>query len=72
MDPLIREDGSRFPSNELAATADALAAFDSDEKSQFRATNAKAIAEHEGSRLLIVAGLGTGKSFLFRSRTCDD
>ena len=63
MNPLIREDGSRFPANEVVATAGTLGAFDAGEKSEFRATNAKAIAEHKGPRLLIVAGPGTGRAF---------
>lgn len=68
MDPLIREDGTRFPPDDLAAIAESLGSLDEAGRSDFRASNAAAIANHEASRLLIVAGPGTGKSFIFRSR----
>jgi hypothetical protein len=52
----------------VAAIAKALGALDRAEKGEFRAANAAAIASHGAQRLLIVAGPGTGKSFIFRSR----
>lgn len=71
VNPLIREDGSRFPPDEVVLIAEALSALDRAARSEFRATNATAIASHEAQRLLIVAGPGTGKSFIFRSRIKD-
>lgn len=71
MESLIREDGTRFPQVDLEAIAESLGALDQPERSEFRASNAAAIANHEASRVLIVAGPGTGKSFIFRSRIKD-
>jgi len=64
---LINADGASFDS-ELARLEVALSELGNAERKGYRNANATAIATHSAARLLIVAGPGSGKSFLFLSR----
>ncbi|MHB8448979.1 MAG: UvrD-helicase domain-containing protein [Mycobacteriales bacterium] len=64
---LINEDGQPFDL-ELADLQPRFAAMANTERRTYRDENAAAIAMHDAPRLLIVAGPGSGKSFLFRAR----
>src|SRR4051794_26976120 len=64
---LINEDGRPF-AEEIDAVKAALAGLANDDREDFRNRNSSAIACHPAKRLLIVAGPGSGKSFLFLDR----
>jgi superfamily I DNA/RNA helicase len=64
---IINEIGGTF-SDEIEALTSSLSHLNNDEREEFRDRNAHAIAENSANRLLIVAGPGAGKSFLFMSR----
>jgi len=64
---LINDSGESF-ADELAAIEAALGALEGDERERYRNENAAAIATHPASKMLIVAGPGAGKSFLFMDR----
>lgn len=64
---LINADGARFD-DELAALTEMLAALANPERIVYRNENAAAIARVNAARLVIVAGPGSGKSHLFRTR----
>jgi UvrD-like helicase family protein len=65
---LINSDGAPFSDKDLDGLAVAFHAFGDDERKKFRNENATAIATHDASGILIVAGPGTGKSTLFKQR----
>jgi len=65
---LINEDGSIFSEHEIEDIVAELEARDTPVRIEFRNSNSKAIAEHGASRMLIAAGPGTGKSYLFLDR----
>ncbi len=60
-------DGQSF-ALEIGTLASILGALDTPSREQFRDRNAYDIAQHDADRILIVAGPGTGKSFLFMAR----
>ena len=64
---LINADGSSLAPDLPAISVD-LSAMANPERVAFRNENANHIATHASSRILIVAGPGTGKSNLFRDR----
>ncbi len=64
---LINDEGGSFDA-EIDQIEPALSALSSDEREAYRNEAAAAIATHEGARMLIVAGPGTGKSYLFLRR----
>jgi superfamily I DNA/RNA helicase len=64
---LINADGDSFGA-ELADVEAVLAHLPNDERRAYRDRNATAIARHPASQLLIVAGPGSGKSYLFLER----
>lgn len=64
---LINADGSSIES-ELPELAALLGALSNDDRIEYRDANATAIAQHDASRLLVVAGPGSGKSYLFLDR----
>jgi superfamily I DNA/RNA helicase len=64
---LLRADGSPF-AEELAELGRALSGLPNDDRIAFRNRNAAAIANDDATRLLVVAGPGAGKSFLFLDR----
>jgi hypothetical protein len=64
---MINADGARFD-DELGALAEMLAALANPERTVYRNENAAAIARVDAARLVIVAGPGSGKSHLFRTR----
>lgn len=66
IEPMLNLDGTCFVG--LADLAEQLAALDNDGRKAFRNANGAAIATCEAERMLIVAGPGSGKSFLFRER----
>jgi superfamily I DNA/RNA helicase len=65
--PLIRHDGSSFAEVVGEFTAQ-LKALGTAERIQYRNRNATDIATHHADRLLVVAGPGAGKSYLFMAR----
>ena len=65
--PLINADGGSF-AEEIAEIEPLLAALANPDRIAYRNANAGAIATHSASHLLIVAGPGSGKSFLFLER----
>ena len=67
MRELINEDGRSF-GEEIDEVTTALAGLPNDDRCAFRNGNSSAIACHPARRLLIVAGPGSGKSFLFLDR----
>lgn len=64
---LINEDGGSFDS-EVRTLEAMFANLSNPERRTYRDENAAAIAGHAAPRLLIVAGPGSGKSYLFRAR----
>jgi superfamily I DNA/RNA helicase len=64
---LLNADGSPF-AGELEELRQALAGLPNDERVAYRDRNAAAIAENAATHLLVVAGPGAGKSFLFLDR----
>lgn len=64
---LINSGGESFAA-ELASLSASLDALSNPQREIYRDINAKAIADHSAARLLIVAGPGSGKSFLFLAR----
>ena len=67
MRELINEDGRPF-ADDIDQVKAELAGLPNDGREDFRNRNASAIACHPARRLLIVAGPGSGKSFLFLDR----
>jgi len=65
---LINEDGEPFEEDELEALTRELDSLPAEERTEFRNRNAEAIAEHPATKILIVAGPGTGKSTIFKQR----
>jgi superfamily I DNA/RNA helicase len=63
----INPDGESF-ADELPTMAGELAVLSNDDRKGFRDFNAGEIAIHRSERMLVVAGPGSGKSFLFRNR----
>ncbi|MHB8290210.1 MAG: UvrD-helicase domain-containing protein [Acidimicrobiales bacterium] len=64
---LINEDGQPF-ADEIAALLPRFETLSNTQRRTYRDENAAAIAMHAARQLLIVAGPGSGKSFLFRAR----
>ncbi len=64
---LVNMDGQSF-ALEIGTLTSMLGALDNPIREQFRDKNARDIAQHDADRMLIVAGPGTGKSFLFMAR----
>ncbi len=64
---LLNRNGETF-ADEISEIADSLEPLDNEDREKFRDCNALAIARADVERLLIVAGPGAGKSFLFMSR----
>lgn len=64
---LINDDGGPFD-GEIDHITPALSALSSEMRETYRNDAAAAIATHDGARMLIVAGPGTGKSYLFLRR----
>lgn len=64
---LINISGESF-SAEIDIVEPLLAALPNDDRKAYRNSNAQAIAQHTAARLLIVAGPGSGKSYLFLER----
>ena len=65
---LINEDGKPFDEDELEALTDELDSLTPAQRTEFRNRNAEAIAKHPATKILIVAGPGTGKSTIFKQR----
>jgi len=65
---LIKKDGTPFSSVEIRDATRELDALTVEQRMAFRNSNAKAIAEHPATKMLIVSGPGTGKSYLFLDR----
>lgn len=54
--------------DELAQLAEQLDQLSNPDRARYRGLNATCVAEHPAARILIVAGPGSGKSFLFLAR----
>jgi len=65
---LINEDGKPFADEELAKLTKELDSLNKEGRTQFRDANAHAVAQHPATKILIVAGPGTGKSTIFKQR----
>jgi superfamily I DNA/RNA helicase len=64
---LLKSDGAPF-ADELHELKRSLSGLPNDDRVAFRNRNAAAIAGHSATHLLVVAGPGAGKSFLFLDR----
>jgi superfamily I DNA/RNA helicase len=64
---LVNATGESFEA-EIATVEPLLAALPNAQRLAYRNGNAETIAQHDSGRLLIVAGPGSGKSYLFLSR----
>jgi superfamily I DNA/RNA helicase len=64
---LLKPDGTPF-ADELHELEQLLSGLHNEDRIAFRNRNAAAIAGHDATRLLVVAGPGAGKSFLFLGR----
>src|SRR4051794_22079911 len=64
---LLKPDGSPF-ADELHELKQSLSELPNEDRVAFRNRNAAAIAGHDATHLLVVAGPGAGKSFLFLDR----
>ena len=67
-DGLIRTDGTPFTASDLSAIVHRVNGLDATAREELRDQNAEAIAAHPAERILIGAGPGTGKSYLFMAR----
>lgn len=65
---LINENGDPFKSSEIEKIIKQLDCLNDNERVKYRDQNAVAIAKHNASKILIVSGPGTGKSYLFLDR----
>lgn len=65
---LVRDPGTHFTEPELDTARVQLQQMNNSERIAFRNVNAKQIAEHGAPNMVIVAGPGAGKSFLFMDR----
>src|SRR5665213_48543 len=65
---LIADKGQAFTEPRLKEIKAELQALANEDRRAFRDQNAASIAKHQDPRLLIVAGPGTGKSYLFMQR----
>lgn len=66
--PLVKAESESFDDSEIAAVEGALSELDNAARVEFRNRNAAEIAAESSARMLIVAGPGAGKSFLFMDR----
>lgn len=64
---LINPDGETFD-QEIEALEPILGELSNEDRDRYRRLNAEAIARHDSPRILVVAGPGAGKSFLFLER----
>ena len=64
---LVNTDGGSF-ADEIPELATILSGLSNPDRLDYRNANSRAIAQSEAARLLIVAGPGSGKSFLFLDR----
>ncbi len=64
---LLNSDGNSFV-DDLPGLVKQLAVLSNEDRTRYRERNAATIAQHPATHLLVVAGPGTGKSFLFLSR----
>jgi hypothetical protein len=65
--PMFNAEGQVFD-EDIEDLYSALDVLTNEERADYRRVNAEAIASHESPRILIVAGPGSGKSFLFLER----
>ncbi|MCH9024348.1 MAG: AAA family ATPase [candidate division Zixibacteria bacterium] len=65
---LINLDGSIFPSKQLETIRNELDSLNKKEREEYRNINAEKISKCDASKIVIVSGPGTGKSYLFLSR----
>ena len=65
---LVNEDGLPFDADELSRLRSELDDLADEARVQFRNENARTIAQHGVTKLLIVSGPGTGKSTVFKHR----
>jgi hypothetical protein len=65
---LLHEDGSVFTGEQVAQITTQLSLMTDDERRTFTKSNASKIAGSSATRMLVVSGPGTGKSWLFDDR----
>ena len=65
--PMLNAEGETFD-EDIEDLYSALDILTNEQRADYRRVNAEAIASHESPRILIVAGPGSGKSFLFLER----
>ncbi len=65
---MIKPDGQPFGSEEIAARAAEFDALGFVDRVRVRNESSAAIAAHDARKMLVVSGLGTGKSTLFKAR----
>jgi hypothetical protein len=62
---LLHEDGRPFTAEEVERAAIVLRSLSDEDRQKFAEQNTKDISSTSQSRLLVVSGPGTGKSYLF-------
>jgi hypothetical protein len=66
--PLTRSAAELFSDSEITAIEEGLSELGNADRVEFRNNNATAIASDRSPQMLVVAGPGAGKSFLFMDR----
>lgn len=66
--PLTKAESESFDDSDISSIEEGLSDLGNAERVEFRNQNARTIASDESPRMLVVAGPGAGKSFLFMDR----
>lgn len=68
LQPLINEDGARFEFDAITAFTSSAEQLDTASRTELRNDTSNAVADHSAVRMLVAAGPGTGKSYIFMNR----